>query len=484
MSAPKQTLINSTLSTVFWSTADKLGGQLGYLIATIYIASVIGPAAFGLVSLVSVLIILIDTLINTAVCQAVVQRAGRVTQVQLSTVFFANILLASSVYLVVYASGPAIAAFFREAELVEVSRVLGLVLFPGALTVVHRARLQSALKFREIAIATAMATVVAFSIAAYLAHAGLGHWALVWLIILRAGALALGICAFSRWTPSLHFSFASIQGILRHWANLLVAGSIGALSNAVQMILVGRQLGPVSTGYFNQASTITSQLAGSLASVLQTSTFPILASLQENKREFNQLLRETMRYAMMASFPCLLGLAAIADSLVELCLGPEWRPMIKPMQILCIARAATPMSVINLNSLNAAGRSDLSLRAEIIKLPITIGALIVAIPYGLAAVCLAILLSTFVSFFINAHAPGKLFELGALTQLRLGRNYIVASILLFVAVSNIQIEALWLDIVLSIFAGAVLYVTLLVIARDPGLAAIFKHAKARMSATS
>lgn len=120
-----------------------------------------------------------------------------------------------------------------------------------------------------------------------------------------------------------------------------------------------------------------------------------------------------------------------------------------------------------MNILNAIGRSDLFLKVDLSKLPMTIAALLISVPYGIEAVAWAMVGTTVIAFFINAYFPGKLFGFGGGAQLKASAKYIIAAVIMYVVVKWLQIETvLWLVLVTKIFLGLLLYPLLLVIMRD------------------
>jgi O-antigen/teichoic acid export membrane protein len=81
-------------------------------------------------------------------------------------------------------------------------------------------------------------------------------------------------------------------------------------------------------------------------------------------------------------FPLMVGCTVCADELVFLLLGPNWYEAIPFTRIACFTFALWPFHTINLQAINALGRSDIFLILEIIKKSIGLIVLIVAIPLG------------------------------------------------------------------------------------------------------
>ena len=83
----------------------------------------------------------------------------------------------------------------------------------------------------------------------------------------------------------------------------------------------------------------------------------------------------------------MVGLASLANPLVDLFLTEKWNGTVALLQILCFDWMFDHLSGINLNLLYVKGRSDLALRLEIIKKIIAITILLASIPLGIIGMC-------------------------------------------------------------------------------------------------
>ena len=84
--------------------------------------------------------------------------------------------------------------------------------------------------------------------------------------------------------------------------------------------------------------------------------------------------------------PALTLFAILTEPFIRFFLTEKWMPIVPLIQWLCFARMITPISALNMNILNAIGRSDLFFWVDISKLPLTIMALVITVPLGLTAV--------------------------------------------------------------------------------------------------
>ena len=450
-----------------WSISDKLINQLGYLGVTVFIARLIGPESFGFIGMLTIFMLLAESVVSSGFSQALVQRSQELTEEDASTIFYVNLGWGIAMYLLLYFFAPLIAGFYNQPLLVDISRVLFIIVIINSLTVVARAKLTINIDFKSQAIASTFATLMSAVVGIYLAVEGYGYWSLVWLLITKAIFNSVGLWFFCRWMPKLIFSVQSFKILFKFGSNLMLAGLVATFVNNLYVALVGRYFNATQVGYFTQATNLSNYLSGFISSTLQGVTYPIMTSVKNDRERLVNIYTQLISITMLVSVPLLIGFAAVSEDVVKIILGDEWLPVVPVLIALCFARTITPISSINLNILNAIGRSDLFLKVDLSKLPMTLGALFIALPYGIEGLAWAMVCTSFISFFINAYFPGKLFGFGGIAQLKVAYKYIIAATVMYFAVSQISIsDSLWLTLVAKVTLGGLIYPTLLIIMRD------------------
>jgi O-antigen/teichoic acid export membrane protein len=365
-----------------------------------------------------------------------------------------------------FVTAPLIASFYSQPQLVPIARLLFVIIIINSLTVVVRAQLLIKVDFKSQTIAGAAATVVSSILAIYLAQEGYDYWAFVWLLLAKALVMNVFLWFFTRWLPRLIFSKKSLISLFKFGSNLMLAGMVATIVNNLYVAMIGRYFNAASVGYFTQATSLTNFLSGFISSSLQGVTYPILTSIQEDRDRLVSLYQKLIAITMLACLPALVGFAAVADSFVRVFLGDEWLPAVPIIQILCFARVITPISAINMNILNAVGRSDLFLKVDLSKLPMTLAALFISVPLGIQAVAWAMLITSCLAYFINAYYPGKLFGFGAVDQFKVAWKYILSASIMFGVVHSISFDNdLW-ELMAGIVIGGIVYIALLFMLKD------------------
>ena len=460
-------LKNQAFKGFAWSVTDKLVSQLGYLIVTIYLARLIGPESFGLIGMLTIFMILAESVVRGGFTQALVQRSHQLTEDDASTIFYVNLGWGVFMYAILYVSAPWISQFFREPELIDISRTLFLVIITNSFGVVVRAKLIIKVDFKSQAIASGIATIVSAVIAIYLARTGYSYWALVWLIISKSVFESIGMGLCCRWLPKWHFSVDSFRALFKFGSYLMIAGFVATLVNNLYVALIGRFYNATQVGYFTQATNLSNYLSQFISSSLQGVTYPIMTSIKEDRARLVNVYKQLISITMLVSLPLLVGFAAVSEDFVRIFLGDEWMPVAPALLALSIARTITPISSINMNILNAIGRSDLFLKVDLAKLPISIGALFIALPYGIEGLAWAMVGTSFIAFFINAYYPGKLFRFGAIQQVKVAAHYIIASIIMFTVVVYVPSNGKFVGLLIKITIGALIYIFYQYITGDP-----------------
>lgn len=441
-----------------WSLSDKLINQLGYLAVTVYLARLIGPESFGFVGMLTIFMLLAESVVSNGFSSALVQRSQQMTEDDACTVFWVNLGWGGVMYAALYIAAPWIAQFYRQPELVEIARVLFLVVIINTFTVVARAKLTIAVDFKSQAIANTIATLLSSALAVLLAQRGYGYWALVWLMVSKALLASAGVWWFCRWLPQWRFRRASFAALFGFGSKLMLAGFVATIVNNLYVALIGRFYNAAQVGFYTQATNLSNYLYQFIASSLQGVTYPIMTSIKEDRERLVSIYKQLISITILVCLPMLVGFAAIADDVVLLFLGEQWLPTVPVLVALCIARTVTPICAINMNILNAVGRSDLFLKVDLSKLPITLGALFIALPYGIQGLAWASVCTSFIAFFINAWFPGKMFGFGGFAQLRLALPYIAASALMFFVVYFVPLDASYAGLVAKIVIGGLVYI--------------------------
>lgn len=443
---------------MLWSAIDKFAVQIAQFIIGIVLARVLLPEDFGLIGMLSIFLTLSNVFITSGMGSGLVQKQDR-SDVDFSTVFVFNFVTSLFIYLGLFFLAPFIADFYNQPILTSLTRILGLTLIINSLAIVQSSKLTIAMDFKSLAKVNVIAIIFGSSAGLIAAFMGLGVWSLVIQSLLTAITTVTLLWFFSNWKPSLTFSKNSFKTLYGYGSKLLLSGIYAQSLNNVYNITIGKFYPAASLGHYTRAKGFADLSAGTISSILQQVAFPILSSVQDDTTRMVSIYSRLIKMAAFLIFPVITLLSLLSEPLVLVLLTDKWAPVIPLMQWMVFARIFYPISVINMSILNAVGRSDLFLKVDLSKFPLTVIVLLVTIPLGVKAMVIGHVISSGISFFINAYLPGKLYGYGGLKQLKDMVPVIIATCImaLFVFVTVSLLENLYLKLFIGGLVGGVIY---------------------------
>ncbi len=402
---------------ILWNAVEKFSVQAGSFVIGIVLARILIPEDFGLIGMLSIFIAISQSFIDSGMGAGLIQKKNR-TEIDFSTVFVFNFLVSTLFYVVLFFSAPLIADFYNTPQLVLLTRVLTINIIINSLAIVQRTRLTINIDFKTIAKVNVVSVISGGVFGVYFAYNGFGVWALVIQNLIRTSITVIMFWVLSKWKPSLLFSKQSFKELFGFGSKLLIAGLYAQTLNNIYNITIGKAYSSSELGFYTRAKTFAETSAGTVTGILQQVTFPILASLQDDKKRLVSVYRRLIKMTAFFIFPVMTLLALLADPFIRLLLTEKWMPAVPLLQWMCFARIFYPISIINMTILSAIGRSDLFLKVDLSKLPLIVLALIITIPLGVKAMVIGHVVTSGISFFINAYLPGRLFGYGPISQLK------------------------------------------------------------------
>lgn len=361
-----ESLSKKTFKSSIWSIIDVLLRQGLSFIISIILARLLSPSDYGTIGLLMIFISFAQIFVDSGFASGLIRKVDR-TENDLSTAFFFNIGVGIIVYLILFAIAPLAADFFNNQDLTVLLRVLGLVLVINSFNLVQNAILIYTMRIKQLATASACAQISTGICAIILAYRGFGVWAL----IIQQLASALFTCIFlniaTKWKPKLIFNKSSFQYLWKFGSRLLAAQILGTIFNQAYPLIIGKFLGKHNLGLYTRSQQFAQQPNNILSNIIQKSLVPSLVECQNNLERLRQNYQKCVEVIAFISFPLMMCLAAVGRPLFLFLFGQKWVEAIPIFQILCLGFAVDIFSTISLNLMQIMGRTDYTLKLEIIK---------------------------------------------------------------------------------------------------------------------
>ena len=410
-------IASKTLSTSFWATIEKVGTMGIQFAISMLLARLLDPNAYGTVAMLSVFIALAGQIIECGFSNALIRKKD-CTQADLSTAFFFNIIAGFAAYLLLFLTAPLVGKFYNMPALSPILRANGLIVLTNSCLIVPNAILTRQLAFRKMARYNILTSMLGGLRAVFLAFKGLGVWALVFQSLASSILVTIFLWGVTRWKPSFVFSMKSFKYLWGFGSRMLASGLISTLYGNIYSLVIGKFYTSADLGLFNRGQNIALMLPMILAGTFGKSTLPILSKIQDDKQRFTHVYRQYGILLSFISYPFVFMTLVLAKPFIILVLTAKWAGAVFYMQLFALTGLTIPMGAVSINLLQAAGRSDYTLKAEVIKKSVAFALVAMLCPISPVALAYGVLGIEVFIYSINLYYARKVLNLPFIIQLK------------------------------------------------------------------
>jgi O-antigen/teichoic acid export membrane protein len=339
-----------------WIWSGHIVGQAAWFSSLIVLGALLPPKAFGSVA-VGMVIANAAALVQDAGSRGTIVLTRQLRAADISRTVAINLAVGLGVAAAVgIAAGPIVRHFDAGAD-VAVLRILVLSVAVRALAIAPMAVLQRTMKFKAQASVFASSILIAAVASIMAAAFGAGVWALVVRQLVAAALVPL-----LAWIVALRPIRAELAAAPRErgpsrrkgatWFFLLAATDFVGLS--IDSIVVGHSRGAAQLGLYSLAFTLAFAPLTNFAWQIGKVVFPAAAQTPDLDVIIRRMLRIT-RLTAAVLLPLVPPMLVLAPVLLPGILGPEWKAMVVPFQILVVVGVGHAILVALGDSLSGIG---------------------------------------------------------------------------------------------------------------------------------
>lgn len=451
-----------TVRALLWSFLQS-GAQLGLqFVAGIILARLLFPEQFGLIGMLTIFIAVSQVFLDSGFGAALIQKRD-VTQTDTCSVFYFNILVGLGGAGLLGLVAPWVAAFYNQPILTPLMRALSLTLVINSFGMIQKSLLAKQINFKTQAKVGLIAGFLSGTVGITLAVLNFGVWSLVAQQVSVAFVSTVCLWAFSPWRPGWVFSFKALGKMYGFGSRLLFANVLNQIFDNIHLLVIGKLFSVTDLGLFTRAKTLNDLPSQTLSEMVARVMFPVFSTIQDDPARLKRGLKKALTSLGLVNFPMMIGLAVVAHSLVLVLLTDKWTPCVQYLQLLCVGGVLYPLHVMNLNVLQAIGRSDLFLRLEIIKKVLIVVSITLTWRWGISAMIGGMIGVSIISCYLNSYYSGVLVNYPITEQVTDLLPYLIASVLMGGAVFATGLLAFsnqWSLLLAQLAVGSIVYVCL------------------------
>jgi O-antigen/teichoic acid export membrane protein len=340
------------------------------------------PDDYGKVAMLNIFAAIASALQESGFIAALCNRKEP-THEEYNAVFWFNLLVSASLYIILWFCAPLIAQFYGINELIPLSRVLFLGFLFSGLGTVQRAYLFGHLMVRQTSICSLTAMFLSGIIGVVMAMNGFAYWAIVTQAVSFVLITQLMAWYFSSWRPTLNFDLAPAWRMFGFSSKLMLTNIVNICNLHAFSVLLGKFFGDHTAGIYSTARKWDDMASSTINGMVTSVAQPTLAQVTDEIGRYRQVFRKMLRFVCFVSFPAMLGLGLVAQEFILIAGGEKWRESGLLLSLLCIHGAFVPITTLYSNLTISRGKSGVNMGCTIAQcLAVWVG-LILLYPYGL-----------------------------------------------------------------------------------------------------
>lgn len=391
------------------------------LASTVVMARLLTPMEFGITVLGTAVLAIAEAFRELGSVAYLVQQR-ELTQKKTRTVFTVSLIVTLTMTtLLALLSGP-LARFYGVPELARYIHVIAISYAIAPFAHPVYALLSRDMAFDKIA-AIDMLTALSNTVAAVsLALLGFSYMSLAW-------AAAISAAVWTLLGFYVRRDFSVYRPSLAEWRSVLAFGAYGSAtavlyraSESLFYLMLGKLLNARTVGLCQRAVLLAQFPERVILAGIDAVALPAFSDQARQGQDLKTAYLNSVEYVTAVQWPALILLCILADPVVSIVLGPQWRDVVPIMRIFAAAHLFNFATSLNYPILVAVGSIRLTVPLAFVQIAISLPILSFAARYGIQAVALSTLITGPLNAglsvcIVRAHIPFRFWEFaGALKK--------------------------------------------------------------------
>jgi PST family polysaccharide transporter len=376
------------------------------LASTVILSRLLLPHDFGLLAMVTSLMNLLRIFKDAGLSAATIQEE-RITQAQVSNLFWVNVAVSGALSLILAGSAPIVSWFYREPQLVGITLWLAVTFLLSGSTVQHQALLRRQMRFKAIACIEVGSITAGLVTGALMALLGRGYWSLVGMNLAVEGTGFLLTWVISSWRPQLPKKNSGTRPLLKFGVSMTAGSALYTFSRGTDSLLLGRYYGADAVGLYTRAMALLMRPLEQLLSPVGAVFMPTLARLRTEPERYRRVFMQVYETMALVGLPSMALLLALSRPITLFLLGPKWESAAIIFSGFTLSAPIMPLAGAAAWLLSSQGRGKDYFISNVISSSAIVIAVLVGLPFGAVGVAFAYSGLVFVRIPFIYHIIGR-----------------------------------------------------------------------------
>ena len=383
----------TTVSNVKWSAVGTVGRSVFQLLQIAILTRFLPREAFGLVAMAVFVVQFSNIFVDLGMTAAILHKQDP-TKEEYSSIYWLNIFISITLYVVLFFGAATVARFYGEPELRKLVPILGVNLLLMAMGRQHQTIMQKQFKFKDIALIELFSFFVGLISAVTFAVLDYGVYSLVFSTLISTFiSNSLFLIRNIRLNPILfYFNIKKTKPFLIIGGYATGSTLLDFFSREMDVLIIGKMLGANSLGLYSLAKQIVLKISLILNPIVINVLNPMLSSVQKEADKLKDYALKAVYVLATINFPIYLLLIVLSKEILGLLYGGGYVEAHLILVFYAIAIATQSINNPSGSLQIAKGRTDIGFKWTILSISIFPLVIFLSSKISINAVAMAIAL--------------------------------------------------------------------------------------------
>ena len=368
-------------------------------------------------AMVMVFIGFANLLMNFGFGPALIQKK-EISQKDLTSVFWFNIVVGAILTALFIALAPAIATFYNESILTPMTIVLSVVFIVQSFNIVQATVLERKLDYKKYAQVKVISIFVSTGIAIVLAWRGAGVWALVVQELTRVFVQLILLWYKSRWRPDFSFEMSSLKRMFKFSAVVSLNALLEKIAFNLDNLIIGKKMGDSDLGIYTKSQALMMIPVMNIASTIGRVIFSSFSRIQDDLQALQNQYIKIITIITFLIAPVMAGLFIVSEEIVLVLFGRKWEGMIPVVRLFSLMGCFAAINAFINNVIIAKGETKILLKTTFFDKVVTICLIIGGSFWGFYGIIAGKIIASISNYFMYLFFTGKILNLSLWDQLK------------------------------------------------------------------
>ncbi len=313
----------TAVKNVKWVAVAQAAKIISQLANIFVLARILPPSDYGVMAIATVASNLALLIRDMGTASNIIQKST-IDHQTINIVFWLNVVMGSSICLLLILFSPYLGTLFHSHELTSVLWIIAPTFVMSSSSAIHQALLERESKFKLIAGIEGLGAILAIAVSITAAWLGFGVYSLASQVFVQALSVSTLLWYFASWSPTLNPQLSKLKELMHFSGNMAGYQMVSFAFRNADAIIIGRLLNSALLGVYSMAYKIMLFPIQNISWITTRAIFPLLSRAQDDMNEVRRLYLNAITGVSFLTAPLMMLLFVTRVDFIHVALGGKW----------------------------------------------------------------------------------------------------------------------------------------------------------------